>query len=461
MKIKKKKDLQIEEKLYLTPNETRAFIIANMADEFDSFYKRSPRYDDYILEENLLAERALFWSSAKDILVASPIEISDDYVQWVEGLLSIKIRVINPLNNNQNLFEFLAEAEQVEILQEWVNEDSLPVSIITYAATENLAKYIELLGTKRIYFLNEYLPTQSFWVARREATSKQGFKNILKQLNEAGINIETTSYSACSTLQTSYDATLEFLSRGIPVIIKPNDGNSGIGTLRFYPKDLINCPNIKQSIYEDFFLFSNQIIVEELLISKSSETISPSLEIFIPPPPQKPILLYWSQQLISPTGGFLGIIINNTNFRNNECLDAENNSFEIASYLQNKGYRGVFDIDYVIRNDGKYIPLEFNLRRTGGTHVYMALDSLFGKTKFDYVAFSIDELSIGLSRDWKDILNSLRDLLISKDKSIGVLPININAARIGHFGFIIIANSLDDALAIQNKLELRLTTASN
>jgi hypothetical protein len=443
------------------PTVSRAFVIANIADEFDSFYQSSDRYHQYIFEENLLSERGLFWSDASDILLASPVAIPKDYIRWITTKLQKKkIKVIYPQDSDQPIFSFLSENKQIEEIRSWMNTDiNTTVSLIAYAATENLDKFVKLLISKKIHFNQETLPTSSFWAKRRGYSSKIGFKRILENLSKRGTHIESIQYIPCDDLDSIYSAVVNFLSLGKAVIVKPNEGNSGIGTLRFYTDDLVtNRTKIKRDLEQNAFLKDNLAIVEELLIASSGLVESPSLEIFVPQPPRLPLILYWSRQIISRTGGFLGLIINNLAPQMPSQVIAEGHALQIAAFLQTEGYRGFFDIDFVVRNDGQYIPVEINLRRTGGTHAYNAMVSLLGKDIDNYVIISREEFDIGIPRKWGTVCIKIQDLFISTEKKVGLIPVNVNMTRNGRLGFIIIGNTLENALNTQDELRLRLLT---
>ncbi len=434
---------------------SRAFIIANMSDEFDAFYQRSDLYEKYLFEEKLLSERSLFWSTANDLLIASPFLIPEDYINWVGDLFKKRIKLLYPPNSVQPLFEFLSEPQQIHEIKKWVNSGSL-ASLIAYSASESLENFISILSENQIYLNIDTLPDKSFWPKRRFFSSKLGFKHTLKILEGDGLNVTGPDYFSCKNLEQTRDAILEFLRAGKPVIVKPNDGNSGIGTHRFYPYDLDTSNKINHSLENNLFIKENQVVVEELITSRSGSLMSPSLELLVPLPPENPVILYWSQQLISPSGGFQGIIIDMQEPQNNKKTKAENIALAIAAFLQREGYRGIFDIDFLIRDDGLFIPIEMNLRHTGGTHVFLAADSLLGKRMKEYIILSREEFDIGLRCSWEYFCDCLKDLFISEEKMTGLLPININMTQNSRLGFVAIGSSGSDVFSLQKEVVSRL-----
>ena len=68
----------------------------------------------------------------------------------------------------------------------------------------------------------------------------------------------------------------------------------------------------------------------------------------------------------------------------------------IANRYSKLGYKGFFDIDFIVSKSGIPYPIETNVRRTGGTHVFDMARYLFGKKWQDKtVVLSIDSFYYG------------------------------------------------------------------
>ncbi len=439
------------------PSCTRAFVVANIGDEVDSFCQRSDRYKELLFEYDLLSERALFWPMESDLLVASQLAIPAEFVEWVARLFNKSIKVISPPNSAQPLLEFLSEKKQIEEVKEWMGRDSqTPVSLVSYSISENLNKYVKLLGSQGIFLNPKTLPSDDFVQKRRYYSSKFGFKSIIKTLNQNGHPILGSAYRCCNNLGEAYQATIDFLASGRDVIIKPTDGNSGLGSLRFYTDDLNNPRIIRAQLEENTYLKNNKIMVEELLKVKAGDLQSPSLEIYVPAEPEKPGMLYWSQQILSPEGNFLGVVMDHIDHQSSATRQAEEDALAIADFLQKQGYRGHFDTDYIIREDGRYIPIEINIRRTGGTHVYSAMKTLLGDDAENLVIISREEFRTGAPQSREIVREKLHDLFITDEKKTGMLLINVNMLRVNTIGFIVIERTLERAFQLQDEIRMRL-----
>jgi len=120
------------------------------------------------------------------------------------------------------------------------------------------------------------------------------------------------------------------------------------------------------------------------------------------------------------------------------------------------GYRGFFDIDFVLsKENGTPYIIETNMRRTGGTHVFDVARLIFGQ-KWKRKAFFLSHDSFCYGKNLlseKVILEKIKNILfpMSKDKK-GVIISVINKWQPA-LGFIIIEESSQKALGIYSKMK--------
>ena len=136
--------------------------------------------------------------------------------------------------------------------------------------------------------------------------------------------------------------------------------------------------------------------------------------------------------------------------------------FKFAKILAKNGYRGYFDTDFVISKDKKLYPLEANVRRTGGTHVYEAGMKLLGNSFLEnyYLAsnnlyeneklrnFTYQKLKIKLAPLLYPINNEKRGLILTM---VSLLPE-------GKFGYLVIGKNKDEVLKVERKMDKIFTT---
>lgn len=118
------------------------------------------------------------------------------------------------------------------------------------------------------------------------------------------------------------------------------------------------------------------------------------------------------------------------------------------------GYRGFFDIDFVLSNDNIPYVIETNMRRTGGTHVYDVAKTLFGNNwGKNHFIISQDNFCYGKRRiSEKQIIDKMKKIVYPiKGKEKGVIISIVNKQEPA-FGFIAIGESNKEALDVYNKM---------
>lgn len=128
--------------------------------------------------------------------------------------------------------------------------------------------------------------------------------------------------------------------------------------------------------------------------------------------------------------------------------------FEVAKFYQKSGYRGFFDIDFVYGINGRLAPLESNLRRTGGTHVYELGKRLLGESfekKYYLVANNICDSPKLKGKSFSEIKRIFSKLLYPiKEQKEGVILTIYSYLKMGKLGYVVIGKNKKKA----NKMEL-------
>ncbi len=126
----------------------------------------------------------------------------------------------------------------------------------------------------------------------------------------------------------------------------------------------------------------------------------------------------------------------------------------IANHYFKLGYRGFFDIDFIVSKDEIPYPIETNVRRTGGTHVFDVTRKLFGKDWVDKtVVLSADSFCYGKKvLSAQEILNRVSEISFPiKGQKKGVIIAAVNSHE-PYFSFVIFAPTKAESLQIHKKL---------
>jgi hypothetical protein len=133
-------------------------------------------------------------------------------------------------------------------------------------------------------------------------------------------------------------------------------------------------------------------------------------------------------------------------------------------YLYSKsGYKGYFDVDFIIDKNKKLFVTESNTRHTGGTHVYRAALNLIGNdfANKTYVLSKNDYSLDGQKLNFTKVHELLKPILFNKISKEGLVIASSNLIKLGMLTYIIFARNKERALDIEQKMGVLLSYGSN
>jgi hypothetical protein len=251
---------------------------------------------------------------------------------------------------------------------------------------------------------------------------------------------------------------MELVNQGKTVIVNADKGESGLGHQVFYPQQGLTISSIRAKLEENVYLNNDWIIVEEFIGSELTQ--SPSLELFVPALGQgEPYITYLSNQLITGSGTFIGVMISPTFYQQPWYADFEASGLCIARHLQAIGYIGHFDLDAVIDIDNHLWLLEINARRTGGTFVHeFACHQLGEDYRSRYVLLSDNKIPAPNVHSTEQLMDVLSDLLFPQhNEKKGIVLSVTSALAVGEFGCIIVGADEDEVTQFYEQMKGRIT----
>jgi hypothetical protein len=260
----------------------------------------------------------------------------------------------------------------------------------------------------------------------------------------------------CQNLKLAAQVVHWFCLRGDGCVVKADIGENGIGNV-LHPGDCISAEDVQPTLEGNPFLSRDWVTVEKYI--HSTEWISPSLEMFVPPLGQgKPELTYISNQVFLRFGDFCGVTVSKDLLEAPWSEDLLASGKRIAAGLQSLGYVGHFDMDAVVDDENRIYLLEVNSRRTGGTHVHEFGQFAFGPDYLNQVALlSHDALKSGSIDNFADLLRVVGDLGYPMNGAKKGIVITVTSAlTAGEFGCIAIGATTEEAVRLQQELIQRL-----
>lgn len=147
------------------------------------------------------------------------------------------------------------------------------------------------------------------------------------------------------------------------MIIKPDNGEDGIGQVVIPPGSDLNY--ILDITNESPFIRNGDAVVEEY-IEADTQIGSPSVEYRIKG--EEIEYLYSCKQVVNQNRTFLGVDVGHEVLPQRVKTQMLQSGNAFAHALLQLGYRGFFDIDFIMSKEQKLYAVEANLRRTGATH---------------------------------------------------------------------------------------------
>ncbi|HTX91955.1 MAG TPA: hypothetical protein VMC09_12145 [Anaerolineales bacterium] len=398
-------------------------------------------------------DRGLFWlGDPKLLFVTAPAPDAASVCQRWGYPGTAVIAPVHP--THQLSLDILREPALLERILEYAGSGRT-LRMVPYATTSEFLQLADILQTR--HGLTIHLPESPapdrLWL-RDYADTKAGFRAIASQCIFTP-NIFPPGF-VCKTISQAAGAVDWFLERGQDCVVKADSGESGIGHTIFSPQSAAG-QGVLQALEKNPFLHNDNIIVEQFI--KSSENLSPSLEMYVPPlSAGSPHITYVSQQLFSSFGRFAGVLVSRSLEKASWYPLLAERGMKIAETLQKMGYVGHFDLDAVVDDEGSLYLLETNARRTGGTYVHEFASFTFGPDYLDKVALlSINALkSCGITCLAR-LLDWLSDLLYPIQSTChGVVVTVTSSLSAGEFGCILVGRNEAEVLDLHQALLDRL-----
>lgn len=294
------------------------------------------------------------------------------------------------------------------------------------------------------------------------------FLQELKQ-KHPDLEVQIPEGFICDSLEDALRRIDYFTSTNKGVVFKANLGGSGIGVQIFKYEDLIDLSKRAkiESRLRDNQLFQNgQVVVEERIQADfNHHGIDPSVDSMVMEDGSVELQAI-DAMVIHHEGsdvGFYGCIGGKDLFNQSQQNDLREFTLLVGQELSTLGYRGWYDTDYILTPEGSFYTAEVNLRRTSMSYVVDIAKLLFGEDWESKIAVRTNDKFIrqnlhGVS--YQEIKDSLSGLMYPmEDENRGVIITQSVRSKFGRgkFGYLIFGIDQDDTKAIEEELEIRMS----
>ena len=409
-----------------------------------------------IMEDHYLCDRFVFFNEDKHMLV-TPFALDQDFVNYSKQILKMKNLInVYPKSITDSLSN--AVLKDIKLLNQIISviKHNPKIRLISYATTPeftNLISYFKSLNLK--------FQTPEMAVVGNEWTgpffdSKSGFR---QGVNYVGGNFpEMPEGIICDGIDDVKAWAEYFLTKeNSGCVIKSNRGLAGAG-LKIIKRSDIGDNNIRQYLNQNLTenYWKKDMVVVERFIEADHHICGgfPNIEMKINGNGVE--TLYYCGMRVTDQGQFLGVEIGKKAVPLFVKRATRRAAVKYGQFLQKAGYKGFYEIDWVISKKKELFPVEANLRRTGGTHVYETAIRLLGddfQDNYYITATNIQSASKIKNIDFKSLKNQLKPILYPINNQKRGVIITIYSYLIkSKIGYMVIGNDKKDALSIENNL---------
>jgi len=429
-------------------------VVANTAEAFLELLRRygHAQRDRLIHEEHVLGDRAILWGGANKIVLSSlPIM----HIGHLEAYLGYeKVKNFFPRTPSASLSEDLLYDKVLFslIVSSLVGYDS--VRLLSYVASNGLIDLIAAFDSAGLHLTLVETPiTSAGGDVARIFDTKSGFRRLFYEWNSEQHGLAMPPGVICQTPREAALETVRRLENGIACLCKADRGESGIGLLWFKEPYNVSAEQVELMLMQDPAFGSDPIVVEEIVAPPRDLppiTRSPSIEAYVDPVGDVQVT-YASVQLFEGGGHFSGVLIDRLSIPEGIMRQMVDAAQFLGHNLAGKGYRGYFDVDFVVGEDHQAYLVEGNPRRTGGTHAHDLAVFLFGPNYLDeHVVLTRSTHVASELRTWDEIVSTCDDLMFRRgEREVGVVPTVTSTLASGSLSYAILERTGQAALALE------------
>ena len=438
----------------------KTIIIANIAEAFEEILEGIKNPEERrmrIMSEHNLCDRTLLWEGDNKIII-TPFPIPPLLLEKNKEVLNFKNCLnIFPKNADINLSE--AIIENVVVLRKLITiiKDNPGINISPYAVTPSFISLICYLKHQNLDFAVKERPAEgSDWTVQY-LDSKISSRTEIDKIKSKNIN--TPQSVICRNKSEAVSAAKWFYIKGFSYVIKANFGEGGWGIIMVKMGEYKSWKDVLAKINTEFLtdsIWDNSLILVEKYIPIKRGVFGgcPSSELLLSKKGYQ--VTYICDQIVTKDGKFLGITLGKNSLDDKIKNKIRKVSMLVGEKFWKMGYRGFFDIDFVLsgKNQTPYI-IETNMRRTGGTHIFDTAKSIFGEN-WDKKTFIISQDSFYYGKkilSEKVIFKKMKNILFPVNKEKRGVIISIVNKWQPNFGFVIIGKSQNEVMKMYSKIK--------
>jgi hypothetical protein len=421
------------------------------------------------IEENAYLADSHLFSLAEEsrVILITPKSISNKLLKYFKNLFNIKnAEILVPSSHSGEICKDIMKDKKILNKLFKLANSSKKLTLVPYSTSLQFINLLEFLNKKGIATYTPESPLEEDAWTVNFFGSKSGIRQLSQQASgEEPDLIMPDGYICMGIEDAARIAAKKYIKEG-GVVIKTNKGHSGAGVLIFRPNELSKMyskteKEILKILRKNSYWEKFPIIIESLInINPKIAGGFPNVEFKIQKN-GKIEFLYFGGMRITKEGVFKGMEVNDDVISDRLETQMMDTGFFVGEKYSQMGYRGYYDVDFVISRGGKLYVTESNVRRTGGTHIFHIASKLIGDD-FLYdtyiLSYNLYPLPEGKKYDFEKICKTLSPILYNKKTKEGIIIVSENLLKMGKLTYVIFGNSKKRALKIENQMETLLNS---
>lgn len=414
-------------------------------------------------EDHALCERFIF-SKGDDRVLITPLPVNPVMKAHVSEIMGFNnILNLSPSNIGESLSESVLKDRNLLRKLEKIIGDNPGIDIVAYVSSEEFMRVVTYLKSRKLKFVTSEIPEpENNWTVAF-FDSKAGFRQLTTFMDNGFPKMPKGI--VCDSIEEIIGSVRYFFNNGMNCVMKANRGLAGAG-LRIMKRRDFAKKNLRQElekIFKENPFWSGDIVVVEEYIDPNFLIGGGAPNIELKVSKDRVRSLYCCSMRVNDQGVFQGIEIGKGTYSKYMEKKLIRHGITFGKLLKKFSYNGHFEIDFVAGKDNRLYPIESNVRRTGGTHIYDAAKRLLGKNfEKDYYLTSMDfqDAPKLKGRSYGQMKELVRDLLYplnGKKEGVVVTIFNHLYVKWGKIGYFVVSSDKKSAYAIENAFIKRVS----
>lgn len=415
------------------------------------------------IQENAdLSERDLFSCADEDnILYIFPKSIDESFINYYTELFGKRrIRILTPKKHTGVICEDILDDDDVMAHIIAAANGSKRLVLTGYTTSQQFLNLVAELQSRGLHVMTPDAPEEEDSWTVNFYGSKSGVRQLAALSRAAEPDLVMPEGIIVSGIVDAAKIAAKKYIKERGVVIKTNKGHSGAGVLLFDEGDLpAEYPVCEAAILDvlkkDSYWNLFPIIIESFVsVNAAVAGGFPNVEFRILKNGRVEYLYYGGMRVRQ--GVFKGMEIGQDVVSDQLLARMIDTGFYIGEQYRRAGYRGYFDVDFIAAKNGQLYVTESNVRRTGGTHVFVTAQKLFGDDFLyrTYILFNnLYELSKKNIRTFRDLKDVLMPVLFNEQTGEGLIITCEGALATNRFGYIIFGANRKRAFELESKME--------